>query len=57
MTTTDPQPRTRFSDGALVPRHDVVGVGTDLAYTVGTEEDEVRVDGGEPFRRGSADRA
>ncbi len=40
----------RFSDGALVPRHDVLGVGSDLAYTVGVEEGDVRVDGGEPVR-------
>lgn len=40
----------RFSEGTLVPRHDVVDVSGDLAYTVGFEEGEVRVDGGEPFR-------
>jgi ketosteroid isomerase-like protein len=38
----------RFSEGALVPRHEVVGVSGDLAYTVGFEEGEVRVDGGPP---------
>ncbi|HXV92097.1 MAG TPA: nuclear transport factor 2 family protein [Pseudonocardia sp.] len=38
----------RFSDGALRPHHDVVGVSGDLAYTVGVEEGEVRVDGGPP---------
>ena len=41
---------SRFSGGAIHPRHDVIGVGADLAYTVGTEEGEGRVDGGEPFR-------
>ncbi len=39
---------SRFSDGTLVPRLDVVGVSGDLAYTVGFEHGEVRVDGGEP---------
>ena len=38
---------SRFSDGALVPRHDVVYRSGDLAATVGTERGEVRVDGGE----------
>jgi ketosteroid isomerase-like protein len=38
----------RFSDGALVPRNDVVHVDGDLALTVGVEEGVVRVDGGEP---------
>jgi ketosteroid isomerase-like protein len=50
VTTTFEWVAGRFSDGAIHPRHDVVGAGTDLAYTVGTEEGEVRVDGGEPFR-------
>jgi ketosteroid isomerase-like protein len=40
---------SRFSDGALVPRHEVVGFSGDLAYTVGFERGQVRVDGGEPF--------
>lgn len=39
----------RFSDGALVPRHDVVVSSGDLAYTVGFEHGEVRIDGGDPF--------
>jgi len=38
----------RFSGGALVPRHDVVAVSGDLAYTVGVEHGHVRVDGGDP---------
>jgi ketosteroid isomerase-like protein len=38
---------SRFSDGALVPRHDVVHVGGDLAVLVGSEHGQVRVDGGE----------
>jgi ketosteroid isomerase-like protein len=38
---------SRFSDGALAPRHDVVHADGDLAVTVGVEEGEVRVDGGE----------
>jgi ketosteroid isomerase-like protein len=50
VTTTFTWVGSRFSDGSLVPRHDVVGVGTDLAYTVGVEEGEVRVDGGKPIR-------
>jgi ketosteroid isomerase-like protein len=49
VTTTFTWVGSRFSDGSLVPRHDVVGVGTDLAYTVGIEEGEVRVDGGKPI--------
>ena len=39
---------SRFSDGALVPAHDVIGYSGDLAYTVGFERGEVRVDGGDP---------
>ncbi|MCO1658328.1 YybH family protein [Pseudonocardia humida] len=39
---------SRFSDGALVPRNDLVHADGDLAVTVGTEEGTVRVDGGEP---------
>jgi len=50
VTTTFTWVAGRFSDGALVPRHDVLGVGSDIAYTVGVEEGDVRVDGGEPFR-------
>ena len=38
---------SRFSDGELVPRYDVVDVSGDLAYTVGFEHGTVRVDGGE----------
>lgn len=40
---------SRFSDGALVPHHEVIGHSGDLAYTVGFERGEVRVDGGESF--------
>jgi ketosteroid isomerase-like protein len=39
---------SRFSDGRLVPRYDVVDASGDLAYTVGVERGTVRVDGGEP---------
>jgi ketosteroid isomerase-like protein len=39
---------SRFSDGTLVPRNDVVHLDTDLAVTVGIEEGVVRIDGGEP---------
>ena len=40
---------SRFSDGDTCgPRHDVVDWSGDLAYTVGFEEGEVRVDGGPP---------
>lgn len=39
---------SRFSDAPIVPKHDVVGVSGDLAYTVGVETAEVRIDGGEP---------
>ena len=38
---------SRFSDGALVPRHDVLHADGDLAVTVGFEHGDVRVDGGE----------
>ena len=41
---------SRFSDGAMVPRHDVLHVDTDLAVTVGFEEGVVRIDSGEPQR-------
>jgi ketosteroid isomerase-like protein len=38
---------SRFSDGvACRPRYEVVDCSGDLAYTVGFEEGEVRVDGG-----------
>jgi ketosteroid isomerase-like protein len=47
-TTTFTWVVRRFSDGALAPRHDVIGVSGDLACTVGFEHVEVRVDGGEP---------
>lgn len=49
VTTTFRWVASRFSDGSLEPRYDVVGVSGDLAYTVGFEDGEVRVDGGEPF--------
>ncbi|MBV9923358.1 MAG: nuclear transport factor 2 family protein [Pseudonocardia sp.] len=39
---------SRFSGGPIVPTHDVVGASDDLAYTVGTEQGTVRIDGGEP---------
>lgn len=39
---------SRFSEGALVPRHEVVHADGDLACAVGFEEGMVRVDGGEP---------
>ena len=40
---------SRFSDGvACRPRYRVVDWSGDLAYTVGVEEGEVRVDGGPP---------
>jgi ketosteroid isomerase-like protein len=48
VTTTFRWVGSRFSGGPIVPRHDVVGVSGDLAYTVGTEQGTVRVDGGEP---------
>src|SRR3712207_8515150 len=38
---------SRFSDGELVPRYEVVDVSGDLAYTVGSEHGVVRIDGGE----------
>ncbi|MGE3285377.1 MAG: nuclear transport factor 2 family protein [Pseudonocardia sp.] len=47
VTTTFTWVGSRFSGGGLVPRHDVVGHSGDLAYTVGTEHGQVRVDGGE----------
>jgi ketosteroid isomerase-like protein len=41
---------SRFSDGTPCrPRYRVVDWSGDLAYTVGFEESEVRVDGGPPF--------
>jgi ketosteroid isomerase-like protein len=49
VTTTFTWVGRRFSDGALMPRHDVIGVSGDLAYTVGFEHGEVRIDGGEPL--------
>jgi ketosteroid isomerase-like protein len=39
----------RFAGGPLVPTYEVVDVSGDLAYTVGTEQGTVRVDGGAPF--------
>jgi ketosteroid isomerase-like protein len=47
VTSTFTWVGSRFSDGALVPRHDVVHADGDLAVSVGVEEGEVRVDGGE----------
>jgi len=38
---------TRFSDGALVPRYDVIHADGDLAVTVGFEHGDVRIDDGE----------
>ena len=38
---------SRFSDGELVPRYEVVDVSGDLAYTVGLEQGTVRIDDGE----------
>ncbi|WP_232668701.1 YybH family protein [Pseudonocardia sp. TRM90224] len=49
VTTTFNWVGSRFSDGELVPSHDVIGVSGDLAYTVGFERGEVRVDNGDPF--------
>ena len=40
---------SRFADGSIEIRDEVVEVGTDLAYTVGFEEGNVLVDG-EPRR-------
>ena len=48
VTTTFHWVGSRFSGGPIVPRHDVVGVSGDLAYTVGTEQGTVRIDGGDP---------
>ena len=51
----DPVTRTftwvasRFSGGAIIPDHDVIACSGDLAYAVGFEHGEVRVDGGPPF--------
>ena len=39
---------SRFGGGRLVPRYDVVDVSGDLAYTVGSEQGTVRIDGGPP---------
>ncbi len=38
---------SRFSDGALVPEHEVLHIDGDLAVTVGFERGTVRVDGGD----------
>ena len=38
---------SRFSDGGLVPHHEVLGYSGDLAYTVGFERGVVRIDGSE----------
>lgn len=48
VTSTFTWVGSRFSDGALVPANDVVHFSGDLAYTVGFERGDVRVDGGEP---------
>jgi ketosteroid isomerase-like protein len=47
VTSTFTWVGSRFSDGALVPRNDVVHADGDLAVTVGVEDGDVRVDGGE----------
>ncbi len=49
VTTTFRWVASRFSEGSLEPRYDVVRVSGDLAYTVGFEHGEVRVDKGAPF--------
>ena len=49
VTSTFTWVGSRFSGGALVPRHEVVAASGDLAYTVGVEQGQVRVDGGAPF--------
>ena len=42
---------SRFSDGTRCrPRYETVDWSGDLAYTVGHEDTEVRVDGGPPAR-------
>jgi ketosteroid isomerase-like protein len=46
VTTTFQWVGSRFSDGAMSCRYDVVAASGDLAYTVGFESGEVRVDGG-----------
>ena len=48
VTSTFTWVGSRFSDGSIVPRHEVVEQSGDLAYAVGTEYGEVRVDGGPP---------
>jgi ketosteroid isomerase-like protein len=49
LVTTFSWVATRFSDGTTCrPRYRVVDWSGDLAYTVGFEEGEVRVDGGPP---------
>src|SRR3954470_12296075 len=48
VTTTFTWVGSRFSDGAMVPRNDIVHVDGDLALTVCMEEGVVRIDGGEP---------
>jgi ketosteroid isomerase-like protein len=48
VTRTVERVGSRFGNGRLVPRYEVVEHSGDLAYTVGTEEGTVRVDGGEP---------
>jgi ketosteroid isomerase-like protein len=49
VTSTFTWVASRFSDGMLTPRHEVVDISGDIAYTVGFEQGQVRVDGGEPF--------
>jgi ketosteroid isomerase-like protein len=39
---------SRFSGGAMVPTHEVIGHSGELAYCVGFERGTVSVDGGEP---------
>ena len=49
VVRTFPWVASRFSEGAACrPRYEVVDWSGDLAYTVGFEEVEVRVDGGPP---------
>jgi ketosteroid isomerase-like protein len=49
VTSTFNWVASRFSDGSLVPEHHVVAHSGDLAYTVGFEQGEVRIDAGAPF--------
>ncbi len=47
VTTTFDWVGSRFSGGTVSTDYEVVGVGGDLAYTVGFERGRCRVDGGE----------